>query len=445
MPPEDNNLSLDSSDEVFRTLDLVLPDPAADPVDEAGRQLVARELASASALVGPLQGPNRPAQLYRVYEIAASRLVQQGRHDLTIWLAARVEPVQEIRGTLARLRLVALQKTGDLDALFAEMARLDTPSTPPPLRDQITQFRIVNSDRLSVYDVLSEIGAIPATAKDLLVHLNARADELYVNPRLSQLVHGMRGAIEPYDDLHRRMAWGYRAGQCMKLVANAAQTFLRQSRKSGFLTADQDRLIGLHSDLATLARPVGIERLRAVYESGQSILFATAHAGLMLMTGNPLMALEAPVTLIRAGAIRTEASGRILHLATGENLQLEFARLVKRLHREQHIVHIFPDGLGGTDQLQFELLGRRIALRQGAATLAHHGSMATFFCRSVWTGDSVELHLIEGPKTDRTMDRSEWDRLWYDFYLGCLRDIVQGAPEDMGGEGGFWASLLMEN
>jgi hypothetical protein len=445
MPPEDNNLSLDSSDEVFRTLDLVLPDPADDPADEAGRQLVARELASASALVGPLQGPNRPAQLYRVYEIAASRLVQQGRHDLTIWLAARVEPVQEIRGTLARLRLVALQKTGDLDALFAEMARLDTPSTPPPLRDQISQFRISHSDRLSVYDVLSEIGALPATAKDLLVHLNAGERAHYFNPRLSQLVHGMRGAVEPHDELHRRMAWGHRAEQCIKLVAHAAQTFLRQSRKSGFLTADQDRLIRLNADIATLARPVGIERLRAVHESGQSILFANAHAGLALMTGKPLMALEAPVTLIRAGTIRTEASGRVTHLATGADLQLEFARLVKRLRREQHIVHVFPDGLGGTDQLHFDLLGRRIALRQGAAMLAHHGSMATFFCGSRWNGDSIELQVIEGPKADRAMDRSEWDRLWYDFYLGCLRDIVQGAPEDMGGDGGFWASLLMEN
>lgn len=445
MPPEDNSLSPDSPALVLRKLDLVLPDPAADPADEAGRQLVARELASASALVGPLQGPNRPAQLYRAYEIAASRLVQQGRHDLTLWLAARVEPVQEIRGTLARLRLVALQKTGDLDALFAEMARLDTPSTPPPVRDQISQLRLIHADRLSVYDVLSEIGAIPATAKDLLVHLNARAQEHYVNPRLSQLVHGMRGAIEPQDELHRRMAWGYRAGQCVKLVAQAAQTFLRQSRKSGFLTADQNRVIGLHADIATQARPVGIERLQAAYESGQSILFANAHAGLMLMTGTPLRALEAPVTLIRAGTIQTEDSGRITHLATGTDLQLEFARLVKRLRREQHIVHIFPDGLGGTDQLHFDLLGRRIALRQGAATLAHHGSMATFFCRSQWNGGSVELQVIEGPKADRAMDRVEWDRLWYDFYLGCLRDIVLGAPEDMGGEGGFWASLLMEN
>ena len=34
-----------------------------------------------------------------------------------------------------------------------------------------------------------------------------------------------------------------------------------------------------------------------------------------------------------------------------------------------------------------------------------------------------------------------FERAFYDFYLGCLRQIVTGPPEDMAPNGGFWRFL----
>ncbi len=86
------------------------------------------------------------------------------------------------------------------------------------------------------------------------------------------------------------------------------------------------------------------------------------------------------------------------------------------------------------------LFGRTIRLGQGASTLAYIARAATFFSGTRWEDGRVQVYLRPGPVADQGMDRKDFDRAFYAFYLACLKEIVLGNAEDLAG-GVIWQLL----
>ncbi len=437
--------SIDRPPTIYQELGLEVSGFSPDRTDAEMQRLVGIELDSARASVGAKPGDMRPPILLRIFETTASRLMNQQHYELAIWLLGLIERHHRIDGSLARMRLYALLQSGRLDALFKEMNRLDSAAVAPAVRDMIGRYRIAFPERLTVYDLVSTIGGVPETLAELVASLDAPPRPHFIEQRLAEFVHALRGEGGDAATFRERMAWGHQAIRWVEMIANAAQQFWQRSLKTGFVTADQIRTINLHKAIAERSRSDALDRLRALHAAGHSLLLTSAHAGIHHISHGVAHVSGLPFFSIRADAGSTDSPDHSRVLTTGNELQLEFAKLVRRVRREQHVISMMPDGLGGGDPLHFDLLGRKIALRQGAATIAYHGAMATFFCKTRWNGKDIELVLLEGPKAERDMDRGTWDELWYAFYLDCLRDIVLGEPEDMGGHGGLWASYLAEN
>lgn len=430
---------------VFSELGLDLAAPGLAPIEADALRYIAETLETARAAFGGAESTLRAAEMLSVVEDAAARLLNERQHHQLLWLIDLVAQRQEIRGSLARFRMHGLRDSGDIDGLFREIDRLDTPACTPPVRDLIGRCRLAHSERLSVYDLVRTIGCIPESLEELCQNLRAPPFQVYIQPELSRFVYDMRHSDEAYEDFHRRMAIGHHAERCINLITRAAQLFQVRHHQTGFITEDQTRVINLNRAIISAASDADLKPLRTAYDAGQSILFSCAHASLPLVCNAAIGSLGHPVFRIRAGTVAADTKDRPLVVATGTDLERDFAKLVKQARREQVIVSMVPDGLGGGDPLHWDLLGRRIALRQGAAMIGFHGAMATFFCQTRLTDTHIELVVTEGPTAQRGMDREVWDKLWYDFYLQCLAGIVLGEPEDMGGNGGLWASLMIEN
>lgn len=385
----------------------------------------------------------------RVLADAGRCLLHNPAHQQeAIHLTETAAPEWKDRPVMVHIRCLALWQPGMQEKVVAEILRLAEVARKNP------QLHTVLSEVIShcrLHDLMPEQppfhhlfwGDLPP---DLGSKIASFSDDdgptRVLSPHMRNNIYQCRrqGPSER-DDFERRLAWGIKVNRYVRFITRAARDILRRSAENQPRSAEETQILDLFhqtKDFMILPDLSPLEKLR---DKQKNIILVQAHAGMSLFTGLNLETLQMPQTMVSHTTVET-ADTRNFNIATsGPGAQIRFLKLVKLMKKEARIVRLIADGPAGGDRLDFDLLGRRVLIAQGAATLAYRGQAATFFTTSHWTGSKFRFDLIPGPVASKGISRQDFDAAFYDFYLGCLKDILTGPPEDMAPTGGFWVSF----
>lgn len=373
----------------------------------------------------------------------ATALMRARKYVEVAHLAAVADPLDR----LIRVKALSLQMLRSFDDLTREVdeqeAKADLPEETRAFLFTLRLKNVKSEMRIKVEDHGVFMADIPDSLEEALSNLSGPARVAVPPPQMEALVSGLihtRGNPEDTpDDLLRRLLWGQNVDIYIKFLRRFSLPFLNCMPDD----PTARKLLRLNHELGGALILDDASPLQAAAAT-QSVLLSTAHAGASEVEWQLFGHVDLPMALVAANSDTTLRGTNRLTLGTQGDFQANFLKLVKIVKKSPHLIRIFPDGPKGGDLLEFDLLGRKIRLGQGAATLAWHARAATFFTGTRWEGAKIRIYLRQGPVADKGMGREAFDQAFYAFYLDCLKEIVLGAPEDMGGMGGFWPSLITE-
>ena len=389
-----------------------------------------------------------PGHVLRIVATAAkSLLADPSRLREAVYLTEQARADQTDSASLAHIRILALAQMGARAKLIAEIDRLLAQEPPDARLQEILHGFVRNRKMTGAIAQRAQNhgwlwGDIPQDLGQQVRLLQPSEKSIALAPKQIDFLYGLRneGGLARAD-FSRRLLWGVAALQYIKFI-NHSTVGIRNNQPLGRpMSAEEVGVLALFNQIETVVLSPDLHPLEQARSEGRSIVIVDAHAGKTLVSNLGLMRLGLPITIVSA-MTRQSIDPRNLNINTsGKDVQTTFLKLVKLIKNQQRLVRLSPDG-GAGDVREFDLFGRTIKLGQGAAMLAYHGRAATFFASSRWDGVHFQLSFKPGPVAMESQPREDFDREFYEFYLGHLRQIVSGAPEDMGINGGFWRFLL---
>ena len=388
-----------------------------------------------------------PGQALRIVAAAAKSLLESKIHlHEAVWLTEQAGPDLTDSAALAHIRLIALAQSGERILLIAEINRL-LALEPVNLRLQeivqnfVTARHLLGgiAPRASNHRWLW--GEIPQDLGHFIRSLQPGPTLPGVAPKLMDFLGGLRTEVDQTtEEFRTRIGWGFSVQRYLMFINQSARMVRSTPPQGRALSSDEVKVMALFKQIDSVLLPPDLTLLEQARDAGLSLVILDAHAGVSLLSSLGQDRLDLPRTVISFRAEHS-ADPRNFNIATGSNdVQTQVLKLTKLLKKQQRLVRLAPDGAEG-EPLTFELCGRTIKLGQGAAMLAYHGRAAMFFACSHWNGSAFQISFLPGPVATDAEPREVFERAFYDFYLGCLRQIVTGPPEDMAPNGGFWRLL----
>jgi len=200
-------------------------------------------------------------------------------------------------------------------------------------------------------------------------------------------------------------------------------------------------LAGQIRDLVVLPEP---NPLVAAAATGRGLVLTSAHTGLPLLAPRIMRPAGLPLFGISAQAPTDLTSTFAKTLGAHGNFHNDFLKAVKLLRREPHLCQLMPDGGVGEGLVEKPFMGSILRLGPGAAVIAWQTRAAVFFFSTRWQDGKLHIYVRTGPVAEKGGDRAAFETAFYDFYLGCLEEVVMGAPENMTPGNGFWPALVTE-
>lgn len=397
-------------------------------------------LAAESARQGSEAAPVDPV---RVTEITA--LFQAGKYREVLALTSALGSDLSTQPRLVRMHALCLESLGSRDELSRFLAEdVDEAVLPDHLAETLFMMRLRLGINVSTSDYRRYWGEPSADIGAALTNLPVERFMTNKNAALTTAVLAIRGeGSADHEAFARRLAWGTAAQKYLQILARLTK-LLRQRQNRGLALDDEEKqILVLGQQSRDLAEPCDTAAFRAV-TPGRSVLLSRAHAGINTALAELDKQTGLELILITANARTRLASDGEMRLGTRGDFQTGFLKLVKTLRRSPRLIRIFPDGNAG-EQGAFELLGRKVQLGLGGATLAWHGQAATFFAGTCWQGTRIQPYLRVGPVADHAGSREDFEAAFHEFYLDCLKDILLGPPEDMVGAGGIWRAIIGEH
>lgn len=258
-----------------------------------------------------------------------------------------------------------------------------------------------------------------------------------IDDLLLKWVYARRGNKDiGFADFEKRAAWGHNASQFIR-------DYLGALSNPEDLEFDPEQIKALRGEAAVICDEIDFSVLTDTLESGRSIVVTIAHVGFMNMLVRQFRDVDFPLIHIGANSVKEDQAKNDNYsyfLARG-NVQAAFLKLIKRLRKEPAVVLIAPDGPYGSDMKDLDFLGTRIQLAQGAPMIAYHSKAKSVYLGSTWSGDKVAPYFREGPVPTAETDRDTWNDTWFEFYLNCMKEVVEGPPENMRLYSGIWNTI----
>ena len=388
-----------------------------------------------------------PGQVLRIVVAAARSLLADPkllREAVYLTEQAREDLTDNV--FMAHIRILALAQLAEHSRLIAEINRLLALEPPDPqlrgiLHDFVKKRNLFGAIEQRAQNHVWLWGEIPSNLTDRMKSLDPSEMPVKIAPRQIDFLCRLRKDRDlSHAEFTRRLLWGVAVFRYTAFISHCSTKIDAARDRGEAMSNDEVQVFALFNQIDSVIHPPDLSPLERARDEGRSIVIVEAHAGTSLLSNLGLPALGMPLSIVSASA-KQSADPRNFNIATSGNyVQADFLKLVKLFKKEKRLVRLSPDGPAG-DSLEFDLFDRTIALGQGAATLAFHGRAATFFCTSRWDGIHFQLGFKPGPVAGDFQQREDFERAFYDFYLGCLKDIVLGAPEDMAINGGFWRFL----
>ena len=349
---------------------------------------------------------------------------------------------------VSKAALLAARKMAELGALTSAQAYISQieaqPDLPPWLTRGLLDIRVKDRLALGPADHAFYVpGEIPATLDEALARLPGPGVS-WVAPTIATAILRLRGLNTPdkaaeAEAFRARLDWGKAAVDYLVFLS-----FYTSDRGGGpargSAGADNDAIWALMDQFRDRIDLPDLGPLMAAVEAGRSIILTSSHAGLPTLAPHIMRPTGLPLIGVSTYAPTDLTHPREKTLGLRGNFHADFLKAVKILRRDPHLVQLLPDG-GVGDMVTKPFLETELELGQGAAVMAWQGRAAVFFYGSRLEEGRIRLFLREGPVADKGGDRAAFDAAFYDFYLGCLKEIVMGPPESMAPEAGFWPAL----
>lgn len=382
-----------------------------------------------------------PGLRRRIIRQTAIALLHAGRNAELVHFAAAADPFPQ----LIKLKLQSLHKLRAFEDMIQEIDTQEAVTGHPDwLKQVMFTHRVKNVKsrlRLRPQDHAFFMDKMPDNWQEAIANLSGPVTpddpDFDLDQMAGALIALRQNPADEVGDFTRRLTWSRNMLRyCLFLTRFNTQfedTYTQDPAVQKIrLLLEQRNATVVQDDITSLTQAAA---------AGRSVLLSTAHAGFSDLESPLFNRIDLPRVVIAANANTSLKAGRRITLGTRGNFQTDFLKLVKIVKKAPHQIRIFPDGGKGGDLQEVDLLGCKIRLRPGAATLAWHSRAATFFTGARVEGSEIRIYLREGPVADKEMGREAFDQAFYAFYINCLKEIVLGDPENMVGLGGFWPYL----
>lgn len=237
-----------------------------------------------------------------------------------------------------------------------------------------------------------------------------------------------------FADFEKRAAWGHNASQFIR-------DYLGALSKADDLGFDPDQLKSLRHEAGSICEEIDFSVMTDTLASGRSIVVTIAHVGFMNLLVRQFRDVDFPLVHIGANSVKADKATNDNYFLARGNVQAAFLKLIKKLRKEPAVVLIAPDGPYGSDMKDLDFLGTQIQLAQGAPMIAYQTKAKSVYLGSTWSGDTVKPYFREGPTPTTETDRETWNDTWFEFYLNCMKEVVEGPPENMRLYSGIWNTI----
>lgn len=370
---------------------------------------------------------------------ARSLLDQPGKESLAVRLTRLALPDLADNAALAHIRLVGLWRSGDREATLAEADRvLALRGGQKEGRHAIRNWlRMLNLERpleprlVHLADIWDDPAAAAADALAAIPTDGPFPLAEAVLPAIAEI------SGRPAESLTKGLAWGCEAHR----RAVFARRLARGITAAAGTTRTQEQAIALKIDQSIQSRllPPYLAPALECIAQGQSAMVLQVHAGMSNAIASGFSAPGVGLSLVVAQPGGAGGPGGHVALA-GPAAQEQAANLSRMMVEKPRLVRAFAD-VQTQDSVTAPIGDWTVSFARQVIEIAAQGGAATFFSRTVWTGKAFASTLQAGPSTRNYASTDAFRAALVGFLAAEVRRILDGAPEDMAPDGGFWASL----
>lgn len=245
--------------------------------------------------------------------------------------------------------------------------------------------------------------------------------------------------VDDFEEYERRAHWGNNAQYYVRDFLATSKSILRYAEEGNSVDpADLAWATQASADVDALLPRFPTEQIDEYRRLGKSVVVCVSHLGAHRFL--ELMGERQQMDFYKIG------TGKGGYRAKGtfnptEDIGRQIAGLAQLARKEPQLIALAPDGHHGDIHRQFPFLGRQVSIAQGAASLACLIRGLTVYFGVYWAGKNVELVFKRGPSYEKGDNREDFFARWNDFYLGCLKEVVLGPPENLRFSGGIWRDI----
>ncbi|MBN2631544.1 MAG: hypothetical protein JXR75_13520 [Rhodobacteraceae bacterium] len=334
------------------------------------------------------------------------------------------------------IRLRALERMKNRGAMIRNVNRLVAGTQLTENAETLLIAAIRRNDiaqLISLPGRLHEIAWGPMRA-DLHAQINALA-EVMPSPAVSEdairyVFERSTSGIGDYGTYRARLLLGVNFGRYLFYVRDRMSTLSTRREGAPSPDAADRQLIGRWSEIQKRVQTPDNARVLAEHDATRSLLMLGSHSGANAILGRALDGCRLPSSSI-SNNVSADGPDTFNISMLAPDSALRFAKLIKMAKRQPRSIFLFPDGAIGDTQV-IEVLGRKMRIGKGAASLAYFTRATPYFAQTVLEDTTITIRLRRGPDCDHDAEKEQYEQRLNDFYAECLGDILHGPPENIG-------------
>jgi tetratricopeptide (TPR) repeat protein len=265
---------------------------------------------------------------------------------------------------------------------------------------------------------------LPDNFEDGLQALWERVDEVQLPQARLDWAWSMRREelTNDREEWERRAKWGHLADHYLL----------------NWLECRSDRVHEPMERLADLGVP---EAVLAKADLSNGLILASAHIGPMYAGPLALELLGIRTRWLASTPTVARTAYTKSLISTSEQEDVQVAHAFMRSLKQRCAVVIAVDGAINLAAPRIEFEGQEITYSSFAARTAHQMAVPSLFVAPLWQDGRIGFMLREMPPPGIVSDPEEYADLWRESYLGFLREVLRGAPENLRLSGGIWRHI----
>jgi tetratricopeptide (TPR) repeat protein len=269
--------------------------------------------------------------------------------------------------------------------------------------------------------------ALPPSFEDGLEDLWGRADQVELPSARLEWAWRLRDPAMaiPREEWTRRAQWGYLAD---RLIYDWLECSPERAEQAMHRLADLDTSADLLTSDAS--------------QSG-GLIIVTAHIGPMFAGPLALQLLDFESVWLASSPSMPGMSYTDSLISTSDQTDAQVVRRAIHALEAGKAVGLAVDGAMSLAAPRITFEGQEITYSSFAARLGHRRRARSFFTAPLWQDGRLTFHLAPLPFPDGDEDIDTYADRWRDAYLGQLRQMLAGEPENLRLSGGIWRHVRM--